>query len=256
MRESLDRPYDPRDPRNDGGTTPPTLPGPPRFNTTPNWQDPYNPPSPGDPYWAEWIAANPTYRGQGYTGPVTPPGPGGNNDHGTTHPGTLGGLLAPFVVPAERYGQPAVPVFHAPKFVGPAPFAAPSAADVLNDPGYQFSRDESLHAIEATKAAGGILNTGGTLKDIAAWANNFANTRYGDVYSRSADVYDRNFNSQYLTPYKFAYQSALDEFAPQLTGYTTQSAFAQRQNELDFNHAYDAFRDQRDSSFDKYYKVA
>lgn len=38
-------------------------PGGTRYNTTPNWQDPMNPPSPGDPYWAEWLAANPSYTG-------------------------------------------------------------------------------------------------------------------------------------------------------------------------------------------------
>lgn len=31
------------------------------YNTTPMWQDPLNPPDPGDPYWGEWHAANPDY---------------------------------------------------------------------------------------------------------------------------------------------------------------------------------------------------
>lgn len=52
---------------------PPTPPGgTTHYNTTPNWKDPNSAPSPGDQYWGEWITANPTYRGQGYTGAETP----------------------------------------------------------------------------------------------------------------------------------------------------------------------------------------
>lgn len=38
-------------------------PSTPSYNTTPQWQDSLNPPSPGDPYWADWAKANPTYPG-------------------------------------------------------------------------------------------------------------------------------------------------------------------------------------------------
>lgn len=40
------------------GAAPASAPERKRYNTTANWQDPYNPPSPGDPYYAEWWAAN------------------------------------------------------------------------------------------------------------------------------------------------------------------------------------------------------
>jgi len=64
---------DPNAPDPTGATPPPAGGAPPakkRWNNTAQWQDPYNPPSPGDPYWAEWIAANPDY--WSYNG-LTPP---------------------------------------------------------------------------------------------------------------------------------------------------------------------------------------
>jgi hypothetical protein len=77
-------PDNPAPPPSSGQPDPTTPPAPnttnrPRYNTTPAWQDPYsapsyNPSNPGlDPYWNDWIAANPTYRGQGYAGPPATP---------------------------------------------------------------------------------------------------------------------------------------------------------------------------------------
>jgi hypothetical protein len=224
----------------------------------------------------------------------TAPAPTGDAGGGA---GTIGGILSPFtgaftaptpqypVVPSGMPYVPPTPDFHPPAYTPPPAFAydafvAPTAADALTDPGYEFARSEGQRALEASKAAQGTLNTGGTLKDILAWGNNYATTRYQDVYGRKRDVYDtnranavdvynRNYQTQYADPYQIAYRSALDRFAPQQiayttqagagqTAYTTQAAAGQRQNELDYRNAWDRFtfdydkwRDQRDSTFNK-----
>lgn len=72
--------YDPDGNQNGNPYNPPQPPAAPapstpqkQWNTTNDWQDVYNPPSPGDQYWNSWIQANPTYRGQGYSGPSHSP---------------------------------------------------------------------------------------------------------------------------------------------------------------------------------------
>jgi hypothetical protein len=225
-----------------------------------------------------------------------PPAPAPNpSPNPSPNPGTIGGILSPFTgtftPPTPQYGLvPPTPEFHPPTYTPPPAFSypdfayegfvAPTAQDALNDPGYQFARDEGQQAIERSKAAGGVLNTGGTLKDILAWGQNYAATRYNDVYGRRRDTYDvnrsnaadvytrnrgnavdtynTNYQTQYFDPYQIAYKSALDAFAPQMTAYTTRAAAGQRQNELDYRNAWDRFqfdydkwRDQRDSTFNK-----
>lgn len=194
--------------------------------------------------------------------------------------GTLTGLLAPFqgqfTAPTPQ-AYPTAPSFTPPSYTPPPAFvpdqfSAPSYADAQNDPGYQFAADEGQRALTQSKAAGGVLNTGGTLKDILAWGQNYAAQRYGDVYNRNYNTwqgnegakeraYATNYGSQYLDPYKFAYQGALDTFNPQQQQWQTNMASTQRGNENDYANAYEQFlqsyrqfQDQRDSTFDKSYK--
>lgn len=209
--------------------------------------------------------------------PTPPPGSGGQ----TTAPtGTLGGLLAPFqgtFTPPTPTAYPTAPQFQAPGYTPPAAFVpdkfqAPTFEDAQNDPGYQFARDQGEQALTQGKAAGGLLNTGGTLKDILAWGQNYAAQRYGDVYNRNYNTwqgnegakeraYATNYGSQYLDPYKFAYQGALDAFNPTQSQWQTNMAATQRGNENDYANAYQRFQgdfnrwqDQRDSTFDKTFK--
>lgn len=79
--ETDPQPADPAGPP-DLSTPPGAGPDPyagPRYNTTPGWQDPLSAPSYNngnpDQYWAQWILANPDYRGQGYNGPSVAPPP-------------------------------------------------------------------------------------------------------------------------------------------------------------------------------------
>lgn len=196
---------------------------------------------------------------------------------GTGGTGTLSGLLSPFTgtfTPPTPSAYPDAPNFTAPNYTPPPAFvpdqfSAPTYADAQNDPGYQFAADEGNRALTQSKAAGGVLNTGGTLKDILAWGQNYAAQRYGDVYNRNYNTYSANegakerayatnYQSQFIDPYKFAYQGALDTFNPKQSQWNTNMAATQRGNENDYANAYERFlqsyrqfQDQRDSTYNK-----
>jgi len=222
-------------------------------------------------------------------GPAIPPPAGDTTKKTTTGGQPVENLLAPygkdFPPPAVRFpgatgtGVPETPVFTPPGYEKPpafdyGDFAAPTAEEVLNDPGYQFSRNEGERALKAGYASGGVLNTGGTMKDILAWGGNYANTRYVDVLNRKLNIYgtnragavqkyNMNYGTQYQDPYSIAYQGAKDAFAPKMTGYATNAAANQRSNELDYDRAYENFQDeyarwkhQSDRTLDWRYKWA
>lgn len=90
-----------------------------------------------------------------------------------------------------------------PRFVGPK-FTPPTLQDAMNEPGYKFREQQGLDAIQSSAAAKGLLRTGGTLKDLATWNQNFASGEYGNVYNRALQTYGANYNV------------AKDEFAPLL----------------------------------------
>jgi len=265
-----------------GPWPPPLKPGE-TYGSAPGSVNVANPPTPGpatgEPSTPNYDIPNPVFPKT----PTTPgPGPGPGPAPGPTGGGSLGDLTSPFTgtfTPPTRKALPGVPTFTAPEYTPPPAFTydkfvAPTAASVLGDPGYAFARDEGLRAIEQSKAASGVYNTGGTLKDLAAWNSNYAGTRYNDAYGRdlntyatnretAVDSYNTNYQTQYADPYKHAYQGALDAFAPQLVGYTTQAANVQRENELDYRNAFDLFDfdwrrfvDQRDSTFNKRFQVS
>jgi hypothetical protein len=236
------------------GTWPPTLP--PGAHYGPNLgQIIFAPDTPGgvnDPQKPDTTPHPGDFAPPKPAAPATPP-PGGNNRGAG---GTLGHLLDPFVAPTERYGFPDLPVFTAPIFHPPPAFVDPTAAEVEAEPGYAFAKAEGLHALENTRAAQGLGNTGGTLKDYIAWGGNYASQRYADTRNRQKDTYLTNYTTQYMDPFEKAYRSALDEFAPKMTGFNAEVGWNQRANETDWQHAWDVFRDQRDSTFNKTYTVA
>lgn len=191
-------------------------------------------------------------------GPGPAPAPNTLGGLGLGQPGTL---TAPFTDTYSRptpNALPSVPGLTLPGFKAPDPFRQTTAEDVYGDTGYKFSRDEGLTGVQQSAAARGLLNSGGTLKDIAKWGTDFAGTRFADVDSRRRNDYMMNYQTQTLDPYRFAYQSALDSYAPQLTGYTTNAANTQHLNDQDqasswnqFMFGFDKFRDQRDSTWNK-----
>lgn len=101
---------------------------------------------------------------------------------------TLGGLTAPFT---EGAPTPRV----TPGFSYPS-FNAPSGQDVLNgDPGYGFRLGQGEQALQGSAAARGVLNTGGTLKDILNYGQNAASQEYSDAFNRALGIYNTNYTT-------------------------------------------------------------
>jgi hypothetical protein len=113
-----------------------------------------------------------------------------------------GGLIDPYP------GGPYVP----PDYKPPPAFVKPTFDEAANDPGFQFVQREGQEALERSAAARGVLNSGGTLKDIANWNQGLAATQYSNVWDRNLAAYNTNYTTQYLDPYKNAYQSALQKY--------------------------------------------
>lgn len=202
-------------------------------------------------------------------------------------PVNLGGPAGiPYIPPTPNYKAPTFtpPSYKPPPAWSYDPYTALDKNSVQNEPGYAFGMDQGEQALLNAKAAQGIAGTGATLKAILGWGGDYATGRYNDAEARneriyganrqnSKDIYDSAYQTQTLDPYRFAYQGAMDAFAPQMAefnanvgagnlGYSTQAAAGQRQNEANYNNAweqmlfdYDKFKDQRDSTFSKQYAV-
>lgn len=183
-----------------------------------------------------------TADGYDHDGTVTP---GSGKKTATTAPPPGGGLIDPFgeVFKAPDWTPtPDAPTFHAPDYKPPPKFEAPTYADVQNETGYQFARDEGMRAIEHSKAAGGVYNSPGTLKDLARFNTGLADQTYGNVFNRKAQTYDENYKTQYADPYKNAYTSAWDTFNSLLSPWQTNAQSIQRKNEFDYKSAWDAYQ--------------
>jgi hypothetical protein len=142
------------------------------------------------------------------------------------------------------------PAFAPPKFQAPAPFAyapfaAPTIAEAEQEPGYAFSAEQGRKQLEATRAAQGIYRTGGTLKDIYAWANRFAEQNYGNVYNRSANTYGIN-RTNAADSYMTNYGVSRDVFDRDYRGSFDTYNFGQRNRELDFSREWDNYLSQLD----------
>jgi len=238
-----------------------------RYNTTPNWLDPYNPPSPGDPYWAEWIQANPDYQpptsNHGWPtppGPTPPPGPAP-----PPGPNPLGQSPGDFIAPQRLdlggpAGTPPVPTFSgaqaAPDFPNIPRFAAPTAEEAMSDPGYKFVFDQGENALQNWAAARGTLNDSGTANALQQFGQAAAGQQYRQVWDRDFSQYQNDVQNQYISPFQAKYRTWSDSvLGPSMLAYSTQSAAAQHLNDTDYAHAWDRyltdwanFRDQRDTA--------
>ena len=71
-------------------------------------------------------------------------------------------------------------------------------------PSYEFRRKEGMRGVESSAAARGTLLTGGTLRDVLRYNQDYASTEYGRAYERTAtgvnDQYDRSSTRQSVGP--------------------------------------------------------
>lgn len=165
--------------------------------------------------------------------PPAPPAPGPAPVD--PDPGKGGGGGAPaFAASGLPGGMPtrAVPKFVAPVFGGKfeAPmFNRPSPQDVFSAPGYQFRVDQGQQGIERSAAARGLLRTGGTLKDIAEYNQNFASNEYGNEFNRALQTFETQYRGKLdefksdLQGFQTNYQGKKDEYAPLLAEWQTLS---------------------------------
>lgn len=66
--------------------------------------------------------------------------------------------------------------------------------EVLSDPGYQFGMDQGMRALQGSAAARGGLYSGATMKALNKFGNDYATTKFGDVFNRKQTVIGNNFN--------------------------------------------------------------
>ena len=130
--------------------------------------------------------------------------------------------------PFEGGGVPNFDFGPAPDFVPPE-FMAPSMEDAMNEPGYQFRADQGNQALERSAAARGVLRTGGTLKDLLEYGQNFAAQEYNNVFNRSLQAYGAR------------YRAAYDAYAPRLMEWQSRFGAGQEGAMAAFNQRYNVW---------------
>ena len=94
-------------------------------------------------------------------------------------------------------------------YQAPAPFTAPTGVDESNDPGYAFRLAQGNQAIQRAAAAGGGAFSGGTLKALSRYGQDYASNEYQNVYNRA------------LTGYNTNTQTGLNSFLTNFNAYNT-----------------------------------
>lgn len=201
----------PRDPRQvwkPWGTTPDGQPlyiGPGNVIATQNPDGGYTP-------WGSNTANDPTTATRNpppqprsaTTTPSTPPAPppGGGAPSGGS--GLSPADLSTYMAELQLKGTPDTwtPMPTAPTFPTIPQFTAPTAAQAAATPGYQFAVDQGEQALQQSQAAQGLVNGGGSLKDILAWGQNYATQNYQNTFNNALSAYNTNTQTQYLDPYQ------------------------------------------------------
>lgn len=131
--------------------------------------------------------------------PAPDPGPPPMSDvvEGFSAPGGGGGGGGP-AYGGLRFDFEGVPNFEA------AEFRAPTLEEAMREPGYEFRLKAGNDALQKSAAARGVLRSGGTLKDLVQYGQNFATQEYANVFNRALQGYGAN------------YQRAKDMFAPRM----------------------------------------
>lgn len=75
------------------------------------------------------------------------------------------------------------------------PFQAPTEAEVQATPGYQFTRDQGIDALDKSAAARGNLFSGTQGTDLEKYATGLADQTYNDAYNRALNTYMTNYQT-------------------------------------------------------------
>lgn len=191
----------------------------------------------------------------------------------------LSGLLAPYgktFAPPDQGAAWADAVGHLgplPEFTAPdvpqidpyGSFAPPTAQDVYSDPSFGLRKDLGEQALLNSAAAKGLARSGGTLKDLLAYNQNFASQEFNNMWGRRMGEYDTNRttwqgNAQtQLGAYDRDLAGRRAEYEPQILRYTTEAQVGQRGAETAYDQAYrtfmtdyDAWLNQRNTALDQW----
>jgi hypothetical protein len=74
-------------------------------------------------------------------------------------------------------------------------FTAPTAAQAMQTPGYQFQLQQGQQAIQRQAAAAGQLNSGATAKSLDAYSQGLASTYYQQAYNNALTGYQTNYSN-------------------------------------------------------------
>lgn len=169
---------------------------------------------------------------------------GTHNDDPIDTGGDGGGYVPPPpapTTPAPGYIDPGT--YTPPPAFKYADFQDPTPDDMLADPGYKFRLEQGTKALEHSAAARGVLNTGGTLRDVAQFGQDLGNQEYGDVYNRKLNqyamnrgnalqTYNTNYGTQYTDPWNMNFQAGQAKNAWNFNDWVT-SFNQKRSNKLD-----------------------
>lgn len=151
----------------------------------------------------------------------------------------------------------------------PTTFTAPSVADALNDPGYQFRVKQGSDALQNWAAARGTLNDSSTAKSLEDYGQDAASQEYSNVWNRALSGYQANegdrynaylanrqgslqaYNTNYQTQVTDPYQAKLSDWMtgivnPANLAYSTQAAAGQNQNTLNYANAWTQYLNTQD----------
>lgn len=194
-------------------------------------------------------------------GPTTPPPPG---------------YTPPTYTPPPAYVPP-------PKFQY-GDFEGPGADELFDDPGYRGRLREGSDALERSAAARGVLNTGGTLKDVLSFGQDLASQEYKGLFDRKfstyqtnrsnafenyktnygidKDAYDTNYQTQFKDPFAYAYQGSKDSYDAAAHNFDQNQYYQSHNSDLDRMYAwnkkiqeYNEKHNDRIDSFDEKYRI-
>lgn len=250
-------------------------------NASPDpWADPQGqPPGPPPPghHWewqgGTWVAVPDAGASTANVDdPTQTPPPGNTNTttSGGTNLAPFGGVFTtPMRQPLPQLPSvPGAPVPDLPAWVdAPAfkydAFTPPSVDQALQDPSYQFRKDQGEQSLQRWAAARGTLNDSGTANALVDYGQNAASQEYQNIWNRALNTYttneqgalnayNTNYQTQYKDPFAAKYQSALDLNTPKVQqwqanvdmsrlGYSTEAADVQHNNDSDYLAAWNKY---------------
>lgn len=139
-----------------------------------------------------------------------------------------------------RQGPPQFAPFTAPGALDPRShaFRPPGAEDLARDPSYQFRLAEGQRALERGASARGGLLSGGALRELERYAQNYASTEYGNVYTRALGENQLGYGraltqneaemQRALQQYQTRYNVGIGQWQAQLAPWQTLAGFGQQ----------------------------